>query len=553
MALLSHNPENRRQLGERLAVFVCSSSFRVSGSNSLVGVIADLVADDPVMGPPLRDLVTRPVFLNLLPSASKGGEGVLAQRDSLLTELSRTYNPGIVAAIGDVLNGFLGIHNSTEDARHFSRLLSHFPIDGSSKYDEANSDIEHLRRLIASHEWHKADRQTWSVLQNSINSNRGYISDNEWSLIPCDLIQEIDIIWSEGSTFRYGFSIQKAIWDEIVSQIRVRESYESVELSATPSKIFYSLLRSSEAKHDHFRPGFFPGYGVWAHWDSSRYEWNIAESSSGLISSFNLLCEKLRSCGPSFNEIPLDSRTVSEIKKLVDSAPFSPSEKTKDPITTQSNSPSLDPDAGNAGCSRLLLSLLAIIVIAGIAVSYQDASSPDQQTPGESAASETDPRQQQREKAALAKLDSLQSELKQAVLICEIKPLINQIKAVQATGISAAVKRKNTMITNANKRIAFLDAEGEMKYDEFGRCSYGGQYYDDSTDPSNPDQLRVFIAVSRKCKNPKLVVKYSLADDQNYIPRLEYTKPITGHITGPISFPYPKDRSYFYNASVLCS
>lgn len=552
MALLSHNPENRRQLGERLALFVCSSSFRASGSNSLVGVIADLVADDPDMGPPLRDLVTRPIFLNLLPSAAKCGEGVLAQRDSLLTELSRTYNPDIVTAIGDVLNGFLGLHNPTEDSSHFSHLSSHSPIDSSNKYDEANSDIEHLRHLIASREWHKADQQTWTVLQNSINSNRGYISDDEWSLIPCDLIKEIDIIWTEGSTFRYGFSIQKAIWDEIVSQIRVRESHESVELSTTPSKIFYSLLRSSEVKHDHFRPGFFPGYGVWSQWDSTRYEWNITESSSGLISSFNLLCEKLRSCGPSFNEIPLDSRTVSEIKTLIDSAPFYPVEKTKAPVTNQGNSPSLDPDAGKAGCAGLLLFLFAIAVIAGISVSVQDASSPDQQEPGETSLSEPDPLQKQREKAVIAKLDSLQSELNQAVLICEIKPLVNQIKAVETTG-SMMLRRKNTMISNANKRIAFLDAEGEDEYKEFGRCSYGRQYYDDVKDPNNPELMRVFIALSRKCKNPKLLVKFSLADDQNYISALEYTRLIPGHVTGSIAFPYPNDNQYWWNASVSCS
>ena len=106
MSLSFHNADSRRQLGESLATFVCSSSFSASGLNSLVGVIADLVADDPDMGPPLRDLVTRPIFLNLLPSAAKGGEGVLAQRDSLLTELSRTYKPDVISAVGDVLNGF---------------------------------------------------------------------------------------------------------------------------------------------------------------------------------------------------------------------------------------------------------------------------------------------------------------------------------------------------------------------------------------------------------------------------------------------------------------
>jgi len=278
MALLSHNPENRRQLGEHLAAFVCSSSFRASGSNALVGVIADLVADDPDMGPPLKDLVTRPTFQNLLPSAAQGGAGVLAQRDSLLTELSRTYNPDIVAAMGDILNGFLDISDNTNspqvrpnnEAGGFADLASGFAADHQGEDDEEKSDIENLSDLLTSKQWHKADRQTWAILLNSIGSTRSFIGEDEWGSIPCDLIREVDILWSEGSSFRYGFSVQKAIWDEIVCQMRGRESHESVELSTTPREIFFSLLRSSEAKKNHFRPGFVPGYGVWAQWDSSR-------------------------------------------------------------------------------------------------------------------------------------------------------------------------------------------------------------------------------------------------------------------------------------------
>lgn len=554
MALLSHNPENRRQLGERLAAFVCSSSFRASGSNALVGVIADLVADDPDMGPPLKDLVTRPTFQNLLPSAAQGGAGVLAQRDSLLTELNRTYNPDIVAAMGDILNGFLDISEHTnspqaspnEEAESFADSDSSFAADHQGEDDEEKSDIENLRDLLASKQWHDADRQTWAVLLNSIGSTRSFIGEGEWELIPCDLIREVDILWSEGSSFRYGFSVQKAIWDEIVSQIRGRESHESVEIATTPSRIFYALLRSGEAMHNHFRPGFFPGYGALAQWDSWESEWNFEVSDSGLISSFNLLYTKLQSSGLSFHEIPLDSRTVSAIENLVDSAPYRSLKTTEKSFVAQSNSPVLDPDTGKSGCAGLFLFCLAIATIAGIASIIQESSVSVSQ---ESSAASVE--------AISEKLDSLQRELNQAVLICEIKPLISQIRSVETTGVAAgigaAMKRKNTMIANANKRIAFLDAKGEMNYEEFANCSYGRQYFDDSTDPNNPDQLRVFIAVSRKCKNPKLVVKYSLADDQNYIPGLEYTQPITGHITGPISLPYPKDRTYFYDASVTCS
>ena len=192
---------------------------------------------------------------------------------------------------------------------------------------------------------------------------------------------------------------------------------------------------------------------------------------------------------------------------------------------------------------------MAIATRAGIASIIQESSfSVSQESPVASVEAISD------------KLDSLQRELNQAVLICEIKPLVSQIRSVETTGVAAgigaAMKRKDSMIATANKRIAFLDAKGEMNYEEFANCSYGRQYFDDSRDPKNPNQLRVFLSVSRKCKDPKLVVKFSLADDENYIPRLEYTKPITGHVTGSLNFPDPDitpGTQYWWNASVTCS
>ena len=135
-------------------------------------------------------------------------------------------------------------------------------------------------------------------------------------------------------------------------------------------------------------------------------------------------------------------------------------------------------------------------------------------------------------------------------------PLINQVQAVQTTGIAAAAKRKNSMIADANKRIAFLKGDGSNNYEEFDNCSFGRQYYDDSTEPNNPDQARVFVAISRKCKNPTLVVKFSLDKDANYIPRLEYTQSIVGHKYGKLTFPYPAlgpNTKFWYNPSVICS
>ena len=558
MALLSQNPEDRRQLGERLAIFVRSSSFRIAGSNALVGVIADLVADDPDMGPPLRDLVTRPIFQDLLPSASKGGAGATVQRDSLLNELSRTYNHDVVTALEDVLNGFLDVPNSIDspqvksmhEVTEFTESSHEVVDENHNEHDKSQSEFDHLRDLLTVKEWHKADQQTWSIILSCVAATHGFIPDQEWSLIPCDVIQEIDRMWSEASSFRYGFSIQKAIWEEIVSQIRKHESYESVELSITPVEIFYSLLRSEEAKQDYFSPGFFPGYGVREEWDSSQDQWILEESDSGLISSFDLLFEKLRSCKLPFDEITLDSRTVAAVANYISRAPFNPNQEPSQPAATQHGSVSPEPVEGQPGCTGLFLFLLAIVTLAGIAATLQESSfSIDQQKPGVSL------------QAVSRKLDSLQKELSKAVLICEIKPLINQIQKVQTKGITTEIdtikRRKESMIANANKRIEFLDATGKDKYWENGDCTYGLQYFDDPRDPGNPDLSRAFVAVSQTCNNPRLLVEFSATNNSNFLPKYDYIKPIPNHRVGTLKFPPPEfataGGSWWYRPSVLCS
>ena len=522
-------PEACRQLGERLATFVRSADFSAPGSNLLVGVVADLVADDPEMGPPLRDLVTRPVFQDLVLYASKGGARALVQRDSLLAELSRTYKPDVVSAVGDVLNGFLNIKNSARLSK--SNLTSQESISNKS----SKSDLECLVDLLASKEWHEADRQTWKILLNSIGTGFNYIPEDAWSLVPIDLIEEIDVMWSVGSSFRYGFSVQKAIWSELLIQMSRRESAESIELSVDPVDAFSSFIRPNDARQNISKTGFFPGYGVCARWNPLRNQLNVQESRSGLISSFDLFYEKLRSCKSSFDDVSLDPSTLSLIELHVKSLPFRPIEKNVTASIVQEASSSIATKSGTSGCLGSFLVLWALSAIGVVvAIFAGDSFSKD----------------------PLQKLDSLQTTLDQAVLICEIKPLLKQVQSISTKGYEEAAIRKKVMIAKAQKRIAYLDADGQYGYREYGGCTYGRQYFDDSKSLNGLDQERVFVAVSRKCVNPDLVVKFSLAEDGDYVPRLKYVKSISGHLTGSLDFPrpdLPSDVKYWWNASVVCN
>jgi hypothetical protein len=96
-----------RELGQRLAHTLRQSNGASSTSARLQGLVADLAAEHTALLLPLKDLVTRPAFQALVPRAGSGTGAV--QRDVLLQELEATYALPVIAAIAELLDGFLDL------------------------------------------------------------------------------------------------------------------------------------------------------------------------------------------------------------------------------------------------------------------------------------------------------------------------------------------------------------------------------------------------------------------------------------------------------------
>ena len=96
-----------RPIGIRLASLVQSSSKQGLPTNTLQALVADLAGEQAELIMPLRDLVSRPGFRALIPLACSG-KGKL-QRDALIDEMGRTFAPPVIAAMRDVLDGFLEV------------------------------------------------------------------------------------------------------------------------------------------------------------------------------------------------------------------------------------------------------------------------------------------------------------------------------------------------------------------------------------------------------------------------------------------------------------
>lgn len=96
-----------RELGQRLAHTLGQSKGTISTPARLQAVAADLAAERQELLLPLKDLVCRRAFQDLIPRAGSGGGAV--QRDLLIQEMALTFSPQVMAAIAALLDGFLDL------------------------------------------------------------------------------------------------------------------------------------------------------------------------------------------------------------------------------------------------------------------------------------------------------------------------------------------------------------------------------------------------------------------------------------------------------------
>lgn len=81
-----------------------------------------------------------------------------------------------------------------------------------------NSGIDYrlLASLLAEGKWQEADEETLAViLKVSDRENEGWIEETEIYKFPTEDLQTIDKLWLKYSQGRFGFSIQKQIWQNV--------------------------------------------------------------------------------------------------------------------------------------------------------------------------------------------------------------------------------------------------------------------------------------------------------------------------------------------------
>jgi serine/threonine protein kinase len=77
-----------------------------------------------------------------------------------------------------------------------------------------------LRDLLATGEWRKADEETYEIILKRANRvKEGWLDYQATDRLSCRLLNELDNLWLKYSDGKFGFSVQKEIWQELGGKI----------------------------------------------------------------------------------------------------------------------------------------------------------------------------------------------------------------------------------------------------------------------------------------------------------------------------------------------
>jgi len=177
----------------------------------------------------------------------------------VLEDIGRAY-----LKVGKVDEGIALLKQADTDvARKALAEIDQYQIQLLSK---KGVDYTRLRELLAAGKWKEADLETFDVILKAAGCEKeGYLEILDIKKFPCTDLRTIDQLWVKYSSGRFGFSVQKHIWQEVGG----KEDYETLEkLSERVGWIkggfwldYSDMTFSTQAPVGHLPVG-----GMWLNW-----------------------------------------------------------------------------------------------------------------------------------------------------------------------------------------------------------------------------------------------------------------------------------------------
>jgi hypothetical protein len=81
---------------------------------------------------------------------------------------------------------------------------------------DVGANYTQLRNLLAAGKWKEADEETRRVMiKVAGRENEGWLNEDSINKLPCTDFRTVDQLWVKYSASRFGFSVQKSIYEEV--------------------------------------------------------------------------------------------------------------------------------------------------------------------------------------------------------------------------------------------------------------------------------------------------------------------------------------------------
>jgi len=88
-------------------------------------------------------------------------------------------------------------------------------------------DYSQLEGFLKAQQWKESDRETLNVILKVAGREQASLLDGEsLQKFPCDVLMTLDQLWIEHSNGKFGFSVQKKVWEEVDSPTEYNAQWE---------------------------------------------------------------------------------------------------------------------------------------------------------------------------------------------------------------------------------------------------------------------------------------------------------------------------------------
>ena len=180
--------------------------------------------------------------------------------------------------------------------------------------------FEAINRYLQSQDWFNADIETWHLCAACSRAYDQESFDSVWSTIPEKWLVEINRIWCEASNYRFGFSVQRGLWEELIKlSYSVDNSLvTSSDNEAEAARIFCRFLKAQKncTQFVELPAGFYPRSGLRRVWAAQGYYRGpqLVWDNNCLIKNFSQVHSRLVDCG--IPSAALDEATRKKLRDL---------------------------------------------------------------------------------------------------------------------------------------------------------------------------------------------------------------------------------------------